>query len=103
NTQGVINSIDALEVGFTGIMIGAGRMKVDDVIDPKAGIIFRKKVDDAVSNGDILATIFVDDKTILEAAALRLERAIVIASEPLTSLHLIHAFIDESGVHEWKG
>ncbi|MDI6780345.1 MAG: thymidine phosphorylase [Bacteroidota bacterium] len=103
NSGGYINSIDALEVGFTGIMIGAGRMKVDDVIDPKAGIIFRKKVGDSVNNGEVLATIFADDKTKLEAAALRLERAIVIASEPLTSLHLIHAFIDESGVHEWKG
>jgi pyrimidine-nucleoside phosphorylase len=103
NSGGYINSIDALEVGFTGIMIGAGRMKVDDVIYPKAGIIFHKKVGDSVNKGDVLATIFADDKTKLEAAALRLERAIVIASELLTSLHLIHAFIDESGVHEWKG
>src|SRR5204863_360571 len=34
---GDVDKIDALELGYTSILLGAGRTKVDDVIDPKAG------------------------------------------------------------------
>ncbi|MFH1328194.1 MAG: thymidine phosphorylase, partial [Candidatus Bathyarchaeota archaeon] len=102
NSGGYINSIDALEVGFTGIMISAGRMKVDDVIDPKAGIIFNKKVNDPVNLNDTLAVIYGDDKPKLEAAARRLQDSFQITTKPSSLPPLIHAMIDEKGVHEWK-
>jgi len=100
-TNGDIDNIDALEVGFVSIMLGAGRMKVDDAIDPKAGIILKKKVGDSVDAGEILAVIFTDKKDILESAAHRMERAFSIATEPSVSPPLIRAMIDAKGVHAW--
>lgn len=98
---GDLDSIDALEVGFVGIMLGAGRMKVDEVIDPKAGIILRKKVGESVSLGETLAVLHTDRNDVIETAAHRLERAFAIATKPTTASPLIRAIIDENGVHPW--
>ncbi|RCK72244.1 MAG: Pyrimidine-nucleoside phosphorylase [Ignavibacteriae bacterium] len=101
-SDGDIVKIDALEVGLVGIILGAGRMKVDDVIDPKAGIVFYKKVGDSVEKGDTIAILYCDDEEKLKQAEKRLERAILVATEPCTPPKLIYAMIDEMGIHEWK-
>jgi pyrimidine-nucleoside phosphorylase len=101
--SGDLDSIDALEVGFVAIMLGAGRMKVDDAIDPKAGIMLKKKVGDAVEAGETLAVLYTDREDIVENVAHRLERAFVVATEPSPALPLIKALIDEGGVHPWHG
>ncbi|MBI5022072.1 MAG: thymidine phosphorylase [Ignavibacteriales bacterium] len=101
-SNGYINNIDALEVGFIGIMLGAGRMKVDDVIDPKAGIVLKKKAGDSVTAGDTLAIIQTDKKEIVESAAHRLERAISVTKDSRKSSPLIRAMIDENGMHPWR-
>lgn len=103
DSAGYVESIDALEVGFVGIMVGAGRMKVDDVIDMKSGILFNKKVGDKVSANETLAVIYADDKTKLDAAAQRLQASIKIGEKIPTLPPLIHALIDENGAKEWKG
>ncbi len=103
NSAGYIENIDALEVGFVGIMVGAGRMKVDDVIDPKAGIIFHKKVCDPIEKGDVLAIIYGEDKHSLGNAAQRLLNSFQITDKQKPLPTLVHALIDENGVHEWKG
>lgn len=103
NSGGYVESIDALEVGFVGIMVGAGRMKVDDVIDMKSGILFNKKVGDKVTLNETLAVIYGDDKTKLEAAAQRLQNSIKIGKDIPTLPPLVHALIDENGAKEWKG
>jgi pyrimidine-nucleoside phosphorylase len=102
-SKGYIHNIDALEVGFIGIMLGAGRMKVDDIIDPKAGIRLMKKVGDSVKADDTLAIIQTDKKEILETAANRLEKAICVATEPCAPSPLIRAMINEKGVFPWHG
>lgn len=100
-SAGYIGAIDALETGYVGIMLGAGRMKVDDVIDPKAGIVFTKKVGDSVTAGEVIAVLHTDRKEMLEPAALRLQRAIRVATTPSAKLPLIRSFIDDQGVHSW--
>ncbi len=101
-SSGYIDSIDALEIGFISVMVGAGRMKVEDKIDPKAGIILTKKVGDFVENGEILAKIFSDRHEIIHQATTRLEKAYSIVSKPSTSRPLIHGMIDENGYHRWN-
>ncbi len=100
--EGDIVNIDALEVGLICITLGAGRTKVDDVIDPKAGIVFHKKVGDSVEKGDTIATIYCDNIEKLDQSIKRLEKAILIATEPSTPPKLVHAFIDEKGIHDWN-
>ena len=100
---GDIESIDALELGFAAITLGAGRMKVDDTIDPKAGILLSKKAGDSINAGDTLADLFADNETSLDEAKRRVARAFNVATEPSVQPPLIHAVIDEHGVHPWHG
>jgi pyrimidine-nucleoside phosphorylase len=60
NRSGFISKIDSFAIGMLGIELGAGRMKYTDVIDPKAGFIFFKKVGDELKQGDLIAEIHTD-------------------------------------------
>ena len=100
-SSGTVESIDALEIGLAGIMLGAGRLKVDGRIDPKAGIMFRKKVGDSVGKGELLATLSTDNEAVVEQAKHRIERAISIINKPSIPPPLIRAMIDDRGVHPW--
>lgn len=102
-TSGDVDNIDALEVGFVSTMLGAGRTKVDDVIDPKAGVLLRKKVGDSVSRGETLAVLYTDRKEVVEPAAHRLERAFAVATEPSIAQPLVKKIVDKEGVHPWHG
>lgn len=102
-SSGSIESIDALELGLVGIALGAGRMRVDEVIDPRAGILLKKKVGDSVSPGEPLAVLFTERKAILTDILRRVEQAFKIGAGPVARPMLIRAIIDSDGVHEWKG
>jgi pyrimidine-nucleoside phosphorylase len=58
---GYVTAVDALAVGRAAQLSGAGRRTVDDVIDPAAGVILRRRVGDEVSEGDLLASVFARD------------------------------------------
>lgn len=98
SVSGFISAIDSLELGFSGIMLGAGRTKVDDVIDPKAGIMLKKKVGDAVERGELLAELFTDKKEILEQTVQRVKNAFTITTTPPKHSPLIISIVDKEGV-----
>ena len=96
--SGFVTGIDSLELGLTGIELGAGRTKVDDVIDPKAGIRLTKKVGDAVTAGETLAFFYTDNKKAVDGASERIARAFAIGSSKPASAPLIISQVDENGV-----
>ena len=53
--SGYVEKLDALQVGMTAKILGAGRNTKDEVIDPSIGILLKKKVGDRVEKGDCLA------------------------------------------------
>jgi len=100
-SAGDIDNVDALELGLAAIMLGAGRMKLEDGIDPKAGIVLRKKAGDSVEIGEPLAALFTDSESAAKEARPRVERAFSIATEPSVFPRLIHSMVDDRGVHPW--
>ena len=50
------------------MLLGAGRARVDSVIDPAVGVVLHKKVGDPVALGEPLCTILVNDESSLDAA-----------------------------------
>ncbi len=96
--SGYVTTIDALELGLTSVQLGAGRMKVDDVIDPKAGILLAKKTGDAVKKEEPLATFFTDNKSIVDSAAERIAKAFTIGNIPPQRSPLILSIVDKNGV-----
>ncbi len=95
---GFVIAIDSLELGFTGIALGAGRTKVDDVIDPKAGIVLTKKVGDAVNAGDVVAILYTDNKSAIETSAKRIQDAFAVGPSKPSPSPLIISQVDKNGV-----
>lgn len=62
NKNGIIKSIDALEIAKLSLELGAGKKSLKDKIDYTVGIKLNKLVDSKVKKGDVLATIYVKDK-----------------------------------------
>lgn len=56
---GYVQAIDALEIGWSGVQLGAGRTRSDQAVDPAVGIMLVKKPGDRVAQGDTLATVHV--------------------------------------------
>lgn len=55
--DGYVEAIKTLEMGLISSELGAGRAKVEDEIDYKAGIILNKKTSDEVKKGQLLGTL----------------------------------------------
>lgn len=100
--EGYISDLDALELGFTAIMLGAGREKIDDPIDHKAGIVLKKKAGDRVEIGDTLAVLMTDRSEVLEPARKRILESYTIAPRQPQRRKLILSVVDATGVQSWK-
>lgn len=75
--DGYIEGFKTTQVGTAGRILGAGRLTQEDILDLDVGIDLHKKVGDRVKKGDLLATIYHNDKGLEEAARL-LHDAIII-------------------------
>ena len=73
--KGFVISIDARSIGMASQHAGAGREKKEDTIDLSAGILLGKKVGDAVLPGDVLATVYGNDRGKVEKAAAEVIKA----------------------------
>lgn len=81
SSSGFISGLDAYEVGMAATLLGAGRKKAEDEVDPVVGIILHKKIGEEVVAGDILFTVKANDPARLEMALQNLERAVEISHE----------------------
>lgn len=70
--DGFVGSIRADEVGIASLILGAGREKKEDVIDPGVGIIIKKKTGDTVRKGETIATLYGNDSEKIKVATERL-------------------------------
>ena len=66
------------EVGKLAGILGAGREKKEDKIDPAVGIILKKKVAEKVRENEVLAYIHANDEEKLIEAKIRLKEIIKI-------------------------
>jgi pyrimidine-nucleoside phosphorylase len=96
--DGYLAGIDALELGFTSVSLGAGRMKSEDAIDPKAGILLHKKVGDPIIKGEQLMSVFTDNASIIGTARTRLQNAVTYSVQPAAAPALIRTFLDKNSL-----
>ena len=87
--DGYLESIDTEAVGWAAMILGAGRIRLDSVIDPAVGIVFEKKLGDRIRRGETLSTLHVNDASALPEAMARLRAAIRIGDEPIQPPTLI--------------
>ncbi len=62
---GWVCHMDAERVGVAACELGAGRERIEDAIDPSAGIVLARKTGDWVERGDVLATLCTSDSSLI--------------------------------------
>jgi pyrimidine-nucleoside phosphorylase len=70
--SGWVESIDALEVGYASVELGAGRLRKGESIDHSAGIVIQAQVGDRVRAGHPLAVLHAASEAVAGLAAQRL-------------------------------
>jgi thymidine phosphorylase len=78
---GYVSQIDAEEIGAASNMIGAGRDKKDDAIDPAVGIILEVKAGEKVDAGSVLCRLYYTREDRVEEAAEMVEDAFRISGQ----------------------
>jgi pyrimidine-nucleoside phosphorylase len=66
--SGQITSIVCEQVGTAGVLLGGGRSRKEDSVDPAVGIVVHKKLGDKVAAGESLCTIHYNSAERLDAA-----------------------------------
>ncbi|MBI2956243.1 MAG: thymidine phosphorylase [Acidobacteria bacterium] len=79
---GYLARIEAEQVGWASMALGAGRERLEDSVDPAVGLILRKKVGEKVERGEPLATLFANQPDRLAEARRWLASAFQIAPTP---------------------
>ncbi|MGC1661004.1 MAG: thymidine phosphorylase, partial [Candidatus Acidiferrales bacterium] len=94
-SAGFIAAIHCEQVGVASMMLGGGREKKEDAVDPAVGLVIEKKVGDAVRAGETLAQVHYNLDTRLEHAVSLLDRSFEIASAAPPPIRLIQKIIDD--------
>ncbi|ACX52425.1 pyrimidine-nucleoside phosphorylase [Ammonifex degensii KC4] len=89
---GFVEAVDALAIGEAARILGAGRERKGDPIDPAVGVILEAKVGDWVERGAPLARLRVREKGVEEAEAL-VARAFTFSAQPPPPKPLIHEVV----------
>jgi pyrimidine-nucleoside phosphorylase len=90
---GYLRSMNTLELGLAAVELGSGRMKKDDKINSKAGIIFNHKIGDEIRGGDVIAEIFSDNKNSILSVEKKFNRIVKISNEKVNPPKLIKKII----------
>ncbi len=80
--DGYFTSTEASEVGRAAMILGAGREKSEDTVDPAAGLLLTKKVGEAVRCGETLAILHTNRENTLPLAEAVLLKALHIEKAP---------------------
>ncbi|MBC2183363.1 pyrimidine-nucleoside phosphorylase [Listeria sp. FSL L7-0233] len=91
--SGFVSQIVADEIGIAAMILGAGRATKEDEINLAVGLMLRKKVGDAVKEGESLVTIFADQEDVENVKA-KIYENIQIADQA-TAPTLVHKIITE--------
>lgn len=75
---GFVTAIDTHAVGVAGVLLGAGRTRAEDPIDPAVGFVFERNVGSPVAAGETVALVHARDEKSAEAAVARLMGAITV-------------------------
>jgi pyrimidine-nucleoside phosphorylase len=99
--NGYVDRFATRRIGVLATELGAGRQKADDVIDPRAGIVFKKKIGDRVERGETLAILYTEREAVVERAQRELESCIHVGPATVQRKSCIRAVVDREGVKPW--
>jgi pyrimidine-nucleoside phosphorylase len=96
--SGHISGIDCEAVGHACVILGGGREKKEDAVDPAVGIVLHRKLGDAVASGEPMCTVHANSETRAARAIELLQKSYHITDAPPQKKKLVHRVIRGSGV-----
>jgi pyrimidine-nucleoside phosphorylase len=88
--DGYITTIDAEAFGLATVVLGGGRRRKEDAIDPAVGFVLHRKIGEPVRAGETIYVIHHRDDATRRAAEEILARAIAIEDAPPHPAPLVH-------------
>ena len=80
-------------MGMVALLLGAGRTKKTDIVDPAVGYWLKKRIGDLVKKGDVLADFHVNDKKNLDEAKELFKKSVIIGKKTGKKIDLIYKTI----------
>ncbi|MCD6595784.1 thymidine phosphorylase [bacterium] len=93
--DGYISGFDTLGIGMLGVEMGAGRTRIDDIIDPRVGFRFLAKTGDYVRKGEPVAIVFGSDIDQTINSVQKIAESIKYSAEPVEKPKNIEFIIKE--------
>jgi pyrimidine-nucleoside phosphorylase len=95
--SGFVTGIMCEQIGTAGVLLGGGRTRKEDSVDPAVGIMIHKKIGTPVSLGEPLCTVYYNSAERMANAAPLIEQSYTIAAaSSLKSRPLVHRIIGDS-------
>jgi len=92
--DGFVTAIQCEQVGVASMMLGGGREKKEDSIDPAVGLVLHKKLGERVARGEPLCTVHYNAEARVAAARQMIDASYQIADQPPAAVPpLVHGFI----------
>jgi pyrimidine-nucleoside phosphorylase len=101
-SDGVVQRFETRTIGEIATWLGAGRQKIDDPVDPLAGITLAKKIGDRVTRGEVLATLSSRRSEALREGCALMERVIELGAEPVQAGPVVRNVVDSQGTRAWS-
>ena len=92
--NGYVADMDAVSIGVAAQLLGAGRAKKGDAIDPAVGLVMHKRRGDAVFQGEPIATLYVNDDSKLPEAYQMLLGAVSITEREPEHIPMVYGTIE---------
>ena len=92
-TDGYIQAMKTEDMGMAALLLGAGRTKKTDIVDPAVGYWMKKRIGDSVRKGDVLADFYVNDRKNLDESIELFKKSIIIGYKPGNKIDLIYDVI----------
>ncbi len=89
--SGHVQRMNAQKIGLAAQLIGAGRSKKEDSIDPAVGLVMHKRLGEPVSPQEPVCTLYVNDEANVDAAIALLNQGIEIENR---AQRMVYAVLD---------
>ena len=93
HANGYLTATNCMEFGVALAMLGGGREKKEDAIDPAVGLEFHKRIGDRITSGETLVTIHYNSDAKLSEASERIERSFVFAEQQPAPKKLVRRLV----------
>ena len=92
-----MTALDAEAIGRTAVLLGAGRERKDDPVDPAAGVRLVRTVGEPVRAGEAILELHGGDNRVTDDAMRLAAAAVAVADAPPDEAPLVQAWVHPAG------